>query len=183
MIERASMLCVPAAASLLLLPGSGHTQLAQPTLWTGEWWLQHTFSPAPQARADAGIYAGAATTVTVTFPEDVPQPTDELELQFMRVCTSTDPNLQARVVHAPATKSASGDAWEASFMIPEPAGEPRGWTMWAFYPSEAASGLVQVIQGAFAILVVPAETDVAALVSPMAIRPPDCRRPGVRCSR
>src|SRR5439155_15935450 len=98
--------------------------------------------------------------------EDTPRPMDGLELQFMRVCTTTDPNLQTRIVHAPATEMVSGDAWHASFTIPEASGEPRVWTMWAVYPSENESGPVQVIQGGFRLW-----------SSPLIRTWPSCRRP------
>jgi hypothetical protein len=171
------VLWIAVTASLLALATGGSAQPAGPTRWTGEWRLQHTFSPAAPTRSDAVVYARVATTVVITVPDEVPQPTDGLEVQFMRVCTSNDPNLQTRIVHAPATETDAGDAWQGSFTIPEDSGEPRVWTMWAFYPSADDSGPVQVIQGPFELLVLPTGTEVAGVPSPRAIRPPDCASP------
>jgi len=175
-ITRAVVLWVAVSATLLALATSGYAEPAEPTLWTGEWRLQHTFSPAAPTRTDAAVYAGVATTVATAVPDDVPQPTDGLEVQFMRVCTSTDRNLTTRIVHAPATETDAGDAWQATFTIPEASGEPRLWTMWAFYQSETEAGPAQVIQGPVELLVVPAGTDVV-VPSPRVIRPPACASP------
>jgi len=167
----------PSFNGLHPLRAQPQTGAREPTVWVGAWHLEHSFTPAVPARPAAAVYARAATTVSVTFPSDVPRPTDGLELQFMRVCTSTDRNLTTRIVHAPAVETASGATWQASFTIPEAAGEPRVWTMWAIYPSQDAAGPTQVILGAVPIIVVPAKLKMATLPSPSAMRPPDCSSP------
>jgi hypothetical protein len=117
------------------------------------------------------------TTVTLTFPEDVPLPLDGLELRFMRVCTTTDRNQQTRIIHARATNAALGERWQASFTIPELASQPRVWTLWVFYLTENELGRAQEIEGAYPIVVVPANSGIAPLLSPIEVRPPDCASP------